>query len=244
MVVTASERGAKLQINEKGGSKSRSETMRGPEASGRAFFGVADLSYRLCLKRDNAEIAVPAIAFGRGPLGSRALARSITHRFGNKRILPNAIFGTIVLSCLRLVPWCSSAFAGSKSGWRAEDLKDLGVSMVGHRRNLLDAIAALRADREPKTALATPEIRPQPTFATCRKAAGERRHLTVIFCDRVDSTGIAARLHAEVWRDLANAYLDDASAAVMVMGGHVAKKLGDGLMALFGYPLAHENDAD
>src|SRR6202007_3278724 len=65
-----------------------------------------------------------------------------------------------------------------------------------------------------------------------------------MFCDLVDSTGIAATLDAEKWRDLGNPYLDDASAAVMEMGGHVAKKLGDGLMALFGYPLAHENDAE
>jgi class 3 adenylate cyclase len=65
-----------------------------------------------------------------------------------------------------------------------------------------------------------------------------------MFCDLVDSTGIAAKLDAEEWRDLVNAYLDDASKAVMEMGGHVAKKLGDGLMALFGYPVAHENDAE
>jgi class 3 adenylate cyclase len=58
----------------------------------------------------------------------------------------------------------------------------------------------------------------------------------------VDSTGIAAKLDAEEWRDLVNAYLDHA--AVTEMGGRVAKKLGDGLMALFGYPLAHENDAE
>jgi class 3 adenylate cyclase len=65
-----------------------------------------------------------------------------------------------------------------------------------------------------------------------------------MFCDLVDSTGIAARLDAEEWRDLVNAYLDGASSAVTEIGGHVAKKLGDGLMALFGYPLAHENDAE
>jgi class 3 adenylate cyclase len=53
----------------------------------------------------------------------------------------------------------------------------------------------------------------------------------------VYSTGIAARLDAEEWCDLVNAYLDDASAAVIEMGGNVAKKLGDGRMALFGYPL-------
>ena len=65
-----------------------------------------------------------------------------------------------------------------------------------------------------------------------------------MFCDLVGSTGISAQLDAEEWRDLVGAYLDAASAAVTDMGGHVAKKLGDGLMALFGYPLAHENDAE
>jgi class 3 adenylate cyclase len=74
--------------------------------------------------------------------------------------------------------------------------------------------------------------------------AGERRHITVVFCDLVGSTGIAARLDAEEWRDLVGAYLDAASAAVTEMGGKVAKKLGDGLMALFGYPQAHEDDAE
>ena len=76
------------------------------------------------------------------------------------------------------------------------------------------------------------------------KSAGERRYLTVMFCDLVGSTSISARLDAEEWRDLVGAYLDAASAAVTEMGGHVAKKLGDGLMALFGYPVAQENDAE
>jgi class 3 adenylate cyclase len=65
-----------------------------------------------------------------------------------------------------------------------------------------------------------------------------------MFCDLVDSTGIAAKLDAEEWRDLVGAYIDAASAAVVEMGGKVAKKLGDGLMALFGYPVAQENDAE
>jgi class 3 adenylate cyclase len=73
---------------------------------------------------------------------------------------------------------------------------------------------------------------------------GERRHVTVMFCDLVDSTGIAAKLDAEEWRDLVGAYIDAASAAIVEMGGEVAKKLGDGLMALFGYPVAQENDAE
>ena len=68
--------------------------------------------------------------------------------------------------------------------------------------------------------------------------------MTVMFCDLVGSTGISAQLDAEEWRDLVGAYLDAASAAVTEMGGHVAKKLGDGLMALFGYPVAQENDAE
>jgi hypothetical protein len=76
------------------------------------------------------------------------------------------------------------------------------------------------------------------------EAAGERRHVTVLFCDLVDSTGIAMRLDAEEWRDLVGAYLDAASAAVVEMGCQVAKKLGDGLMALFGYPVAQENDSE
>src|SRR5262249_28908734 len=79
--------------------------------------------------------------------------------------------------------------------------------------------------------------------APAKEAAGERRYLTIMFCDLVDSTGIAAQLDAEEWRDLVNAYLDDASAAVMEMGGRVAKKLGGGRVALFGYPFAHETAA-
>jgi class 3 adenylate cyclase len=125
----------------------------------------------------------------------------------------------------------------------AEDLKDLGVTLVGHRRKLLDAIAALRARSDVKA----PPLAPPPTAATAApavEAAGERRHVTVLFCDLVDSTGIAMRLDAEEWRDLVGAYLDAASAAVVEMGGQVAKKLGDGLMALFGYPVAQENDSE
>ena len=86
--------------------------------------------------------------------------------------------------------------------------------------------------------------RPARPLPRQRCVAGERRYLTVLFCDLVDSTGISARLDAEEWRDLVGAYLDAASAAVTEMGGQVAKKLGDGLLALFGYPVAHENDAE
>ena len=126
----------------------------------------------------------------------------------------------------------------------AEDLKDLGVGIVGHRRKLLDAIAALRNDGS----VQTPPVKAalvQPSAEERTAApAGERRHITVLFCDLVGSTSISAGLDAEDWRDLVGAYLDAASDAVTEMGGHVAKKLGDGLMALFGYPVAQENDAE
>jgi class 3 adenylate cyclase len=115
----------------------------------------------------------------------------------------------------------------------AEDLKDLGVSVVGHRRVLLDAIADLRSDASVHTpAVAAAPTRPSaatPTAAPVAEAVGERRHVTVMFCDLVGSTGISAALDAEDWRDLVGAYLAAASAAVTEMGGHVAKKLGDGL---------------
>jgi class 3 adenylate cyclase/predicted ATPase len=124
-----------------------------------------------------------------------------------------------------------------------QDLKELGISL-GHRRKLLAAIAGLDA----APALATPAPLPAsaPTLAgvAITEPVGERRHITVMFCDLVDSTGISAGLDAEEWRDIVGAYLDAASAAVTEMGGKVAKKLGDGLMALFGYPVAQENDAE
>jgi class 3 adenylate cyclase len=126
------------------------------------------------------------------------------------------------------------------------DLKELGVSL-GHRRKILAAIAKLEngsAAVAPTRAPESPQPLVVPTAEPTMKVAGERRHVTVMFCDLVDSTGIAAKLDAEEWRDLVGAYLDAASAAVTEMGGKVAKKLGEGLMALFGHPIAQENDAE
>ena len=125
-----------------------------------------------------------------------------------------------------------------------QDLKDLGVSSLGHRRKILKAIAALTGPATAAPPAATHEPASPPPTPAASDAAGERRYLTVLFCDLVGSTGIAAKLDAEEWRDLVGGYLDTASAAVGEMGGHVAKKLGDGLLALFGYPVAQENDAE
>ena len=83
-----------------------------------------------------------------------------------------------------------------------------------------------------------------PSPHPCQRTSAERRPITVMFCDLVGSTSLAAKLDAEDWRNLVNAYLDEASKAVTDLGGHVLKKLGDGLMALFGYPQAQENDAE
>ena len=116
------------------------------------------------------------------------------------------------------------------------DFEKLGVTL-GHRKRLLKAIAGLRAT-QPAAKPASPAPLPLSTDAA------ERRPITVMFCDLVGSTSLAAKLDAEDWRNLVNAYLDEASKAVTGFGGHVLKKLGDGLMALFGYPRAQENDAE
>src|SRR3984957_9444250 len=116
-----------------------------------------------------------------------------------------------------------------------DDLKDIGVSVVGDRRRLADAIAVIAGAGRPADLPASP-TKSAPSKG--HQASAERRPITVMFCD------LAAKLDAEDWRNLVNAYLDQASAAVTDFGGHVLKKLGDGLMALFGYPQAEENDAE
>src|SRR5215469_5347961 len=125
------------------------------------------------------------------------------------------------------------------------DLEKHGVPL-GHRRKLLRAIAKLDDSSAAPLSVPAPASRPPAVWTDLPTSAAscERRHVNVMFCDLVDSTGIAARLDAEDWRDLLNAYLDAASAAVTEMGGKVARRVGDGLLALFGYPVAQENDAE
>jgi class 3 adenylate cyclase len=123
----------------------------------------------------------------------------------------------------------------------SEDLKEIGVATVGDRRKLLAAIAELAVpspSAEPRSPPSAPQRPKTPGVSA------ERRPITVMFCDLVGSTALASRLDAEDWRSLVNAYLDEASGAVNRLGGHVLKRLGDGLMALFGYPHAQENDAE
>src|SRR6516164_7020778 len=121
-------------------------------------------------------------------------------------------------------------------GW----LRRLGL---GDRKRLLRAIAGLVGLPSAATKFEPARIHPSSPAAVPLISA-ERRPITVMFCDLVGSASLAAKLDPEDWRNLVNAYLDEASKAVTGLGGHVLKKLGDGLMALFGYPQAQENDAE
>jgi len=112
----------------------------------------------------------------------------------------------------------------------AEDLKDLGVTLVGHRRRLLDAIAALGAE---------PAVADVPV-----RAAAERRQITVMFCDLVGSTALAVRFDPEDLREIEGAYHRVVAETVARFGGFVAKYMGDGVLIYFGYPQAHEEDAE
>jgi class 3 adenylate cyclase/predicted ATPase len=122
----------------------------------------------------------------------------------------------------------------------AEDLKDLGVGMVGHRRLLLDAIAALRAEASAPTPLS------EPPLATDKAAkdTAERRQVTVMFSDLVGSTALSARMDPEDLREVISAYQRCVADTVGRFGGFVAKFMGDGVLIYFGYPKAHEDDAE
>jgi class 3 adenylate cyclase len=85
---------------------------------------------------------------------------------------------------------------------------------------------------------------PETPSARPRDSGGERRHLTVMFCDLVGSAEISARLDPEEWREIEADYLRAAAEAIARFGGFVAKYLGDGVLAYFGWPEAHDNDAE
>src|SRR6476619_1932920 len=125
----------------------------------------------------------------------------------------------------------------------AEDLKDLGVSIVGHRRTLLDAIAALRNDgsgKGPAAGVATPSDTPSAR----PEDRAERRQVTVMFSDLVGSTALSARMDPEDLREIISAYQKCVAETVRSFGGFVANYMGDGVLVYFGYPKAHEDDAE
>ncbi|MBX2878548.1 MAG: AAA family ATPase [Granulosicoccus sp.] len=117
-------------------------------------------------------------------------------------------------------------------------LKDLGVKSPGHQLRILKAIGSL----EDKQQLdASPS---QNTSASPTESVAERRQLTVMFCDLVGSTALSASLDPEEMREIINAYHSAVTKEIKRYGGHVAKFMGDGVMAYFGFPQAHEDDAE
>jgi predicted ATPase/class 3 adenylate cyclase len=127
----------------------------------------------------------------------------------------------------------------------SEDLKDLGINLVGDRRRLLDAIAALRAEAAPaRNAAATPApAATRDSAAISPTTDPQRRQLTLMFCDLVGSTALSTQVDPEDLRELINAYHACCAERVGQHGGYVAKYMGDGVLAYFGYPEAHEDDA-
>jgi class 3 adenylate cyclase len=113
------------------------------------------------------------------------------------------------------------------------DLKELGVSL-GHRRKMLAAIIELAVIAQPQAAPPAPEV----------QDGAERRQLTVMFCDLVGSTALATKLDPEDLREVIGAYHHCCAEQINKTGGFIARYMGDGVLAYFGYPRAHEHDAE
>ena len=124
-----------------------------------------------------------------------------------------------------------------------ETLKDLGVTSVGHRLKLLETIAALSNDASGKPhSVDTATTSSAPSAHTEDRA--ERRQVTVMFSDLVGSTALSARIDPEDLREIISAYQKCVAETVGRFGGFVAKYMGDGVLIYFGYPQAHEDDAE
>ncbi len=119
-----------------------------------------------------------------------------------------------------------------------EDLKELGIARLGDRKKLLLAIEQL----EPKKVTPSEEATSSDVLSSGRGEA-ERRQLTVMFCDLVGSTALSTRLDPEDLRDVLQAYQQACGEVVENFEGHVARYIGDGILVYFGFPQAHEDDA-
>ena len=135
------------------------------------------------------------------------------------------------------------AFRDNEIDWEvlprltSEDLREIGVAAIGHRRKLLDAIAALGATASTAAVTAMPSDTPA-------SADAERRQLTVMFCDLVGSTALSTQHDPEDLREVISAYHRAVAEVVAGFDGFVAKYMGDGVLVYFGYPRAHEDDAE
>ena len=129
----------------------------------------------------------------------------------------------------------TTAWAGRLYHLTEQDLRDLGV-LLGHRQVLLAAIAKL-SDQDARGATA------HATSGGFVGEEAERRQLTVMFCDLVGSTALSAQLDVEDYRDLIRTFHETCADIVARYDGFVAKFMGDGLLAYFGYPVGHDDDA-
>ena len=119
------------------------------------------------------------------------------------------------------------------------ELKSLGVSL-GHQKKLLKALAEQDRSHIARTDRAS-EVQRLAASATVKP---ERRHLTVMFCDLVGSTALSAQLDPEDLREILRAFQRCSSDSIRQYGGHIARFLGDGVLAYFGFPQAREGDAE
>ncbi|WP_338824413.1 adenylate/guanylate cyclase domain-containing protein [Bradyrhizobium septentrionale] len=116
-----------------------------------------------------------------------------------------------------------------------QDLKELGI-LLGHRRKMLAAIGRL--------AIATASPAPASPSEPQPREIAERRQVTVLFSDMVGSTALSTRLDPEDLRDIISSYQNCVTQIIRRSGGFVARYMGDGVLAYFGYPEAHEEDAE
>jgi class 3 adenylate cyclase/tetratricopeptide (TPR) repeat protein len=128
----------------------------------------------------------------------------------------------------------------------AEDLRELGVVSVGHRRRLLDAIARRHAQTPPAEAASEGSpVAATPAAATAGEGPQvQRRQLTVMFCDLIGSTELSVRVDPEDFREFVTAYRAALKDVVEAHNGQIAQYLGDGILAYFGYPHAQGHDAE
>src|SRR5215472_1773656 len=124
-----------------------------------------------------------------------------------------------------------------------EHLKQLGVTALGHRLKLLDAIAAMRTDAA-VTGPSTPAGATSTAPSAYPEDRAERRQVTVMFSDLVGSTALSARMDPEDLREVISAYQNCVAETVQRFDGFVAKYMGDGVLVYFGYPQAHEDDSE
>ncbi|HEV2547853.1 MAG TPA: adenylate/guanylate cyclase domain-containing protein [Stellaceae bacterium] len=120
-----------------------------------------------------------------------------------------------------------------------QDLEKIGVASLGHRRKLLRAIADLESSKKESPALAS-----APIAALLAPETAERRQVTVMFSDLVGSTALSTRMDPEDLREVISSYHKCVAQIVRRFDGFVAQYLGDGALVYFGYPEAHEDDAE